>query len=103
MSDFSPQLNGQFFHLVFSTKFYGRIMSMTAKSSVDSVRLDMIAEVSIPLPPFPEQRVIATALSDMDALLAGLDCLIAKKRDLKQAAIQQLLTGQIRLPGFQGE
>ncbi len=38
----------------------------------------------------------------MDALLAGLDRLIAKKRDLKQAAMQQLLTGQTRLPGFQG-
>ena len=51
----------------------------------------------------PEQRAIAAALSDVDALLAGLDRLIAKKRDLKQAAMQQLLTGQTRLPGFQGE
>jgi type I restriction enzyme S subunit len=43
---------------------------------------------------------IAAALSDVDALLGGLDRLIAKKRDLKQAAMQQLLTGQTRLPGF---
>ena len=50
-----------------------------------------------------EQRAIATALSDVDALIAGLDKLIAKKRDLKQAAMQQLLTGQTRLPGFSGE
>jgi type I restriction enzyme S subunit len=50
-----------------------------------------------------EQRAIATALSDVDALLAALDRLIAKKRDLKQAAMQQLLTGQTRLPGFTGE
>lgn len=50
-----------------------------------------------------EQRAIAAALSDVDALLAGLDRLIAKKRDLKQAAMQQLLTGQTRLPGFHGE
>ncbi len=49
-----------------------------------------------------EQRAIATALSDVNALLAGLDRLIAKKRDLKQAAMQQLLTGQTRLPGFSG-
>ena len=48
-----------------------------------------------------EQRAIAGALSDVDALLAKLDALIAKKRDLKQAAMQQLLTGQTRLPGFQ--
>lgn len=50
-----------------------------------------------------EQEAIAGALGDVDALLAGLDRLIAKKRDLKQAAMQQLLTGQTRLPGFRGE
>ena len=50
-----------------------------------------------------EQHAIATALSDADALLDGLDRLIAKKRDLKQAAMQQLLTGKIRLLGFEGE
>ena len=55
------------------------------------------------LPPLPEQRAIATALSDVDALLDGLDRLIAKKRDLKQAAMQQLLTGQTRLFSFHGE
>lgn len=57
----------------------------------------------IALPPNEhEQRAIATALSDIDALIAGLEQLIAKKRDLKQAAMQQLLTGQTRLPGFSG-
>jgi type I restriction enzyme S subunit len=50
-----------------------------------------------------EQDAIATALNDVDALLTGLDGLIAKKHDLKQATMQQLLTGQTRLPGFQGE
>jgi type I restriction enzyme S subunit len=50
-----------------------------------------------------EQQAIAAALSDVDALLGGLDRLIAKKRDIKQAAMQQLLTGQTRLPGFSGE
>lgn len=59
--------------------------------------------VLIPVPPVHEQHEIAAALSDVDELLVGLDRLIAKKRDLKQAAMQQLLTGQIRLPGFQGE
>ena len=50
-----------------------------------------------------EQRAIATALSDVDALLGALERLIAKKRDLKQASMQQLLTGQTRLPGFQDD
>lgn len=58
----------------------------------------------IPLPSDPQERLtIAAALSDVDALLATLDQLIAKKRDLKQAAMQQLLTGQTRLPWFSGE
>ena len=57
----------------------------------------------MPPPDLPEQRAIATALSDVDALLGGLDRLIAKNRDLKQAAMQQLLTGQTRLPSFHGE
>jgi len=54
-------------------------------------------------PTVREQRAIAEALSDVDELLGGLDRLIAKKRDLKQAAMQQLFTGQTRLPGFHGE
>jgi type I restriction enzyme S subunit len=56
-----------------------------------------------PVPPLPEQRAIAGALSDVDALIGELDQLIAKKRDLKQAAMQHLLTGQKRLPGFHKE
>ncbi|MDB6173799.1 MAG: hypothetical protein JWL59_3110 [Chthoniobacteraceae bacterium] len=59
--------------------------------------------VVAPVPPVPEQRAIAEALSDVDELLGGLDRLITKKRDLKQAAMQQLLTGQSRLPGFHGQ
>jgi type I restriction enzyme, S subunit len=62
-----------------------------------------LSAIALPFPPVSEQRAIAKALSDVDALLGALDRLIAKKRDLKQAAMQQLLTGQTRLPGFHGE
>ena len=59
---------------------------------------------TFPVPPTSvEQRAIAEALSDVDNLLKSLDRLIAKKRDLKQATMQQLLTGETRLPGFCGE
>ena len=57
----------------------------------------------VPAPPLPEQRAIAGALSDVDALLGAQEALLAKKRDLKAAAMQQLLTGETRLPGFTGE
>ena len=50
-----------------------------------------------------EQEAIAEALSDADALIESLDQLLAKKRHLKQGAMQELLTGKKRLPGFSGE
>lgn len=59
-----------------------------------------VLEQPIPFPPLAEQRAIAEAVSDADALVESLDALIAKKRDMKQAAMQQLLTGGTRLPGF---
>ena len=55
------------------------------------------------LPPLAEQLTIAGCLSDFDTLINCLDQLIAKKSDIKQAAMQELLTGQQRLPGFSGE
>jgi type I restriction enzyme S subunit len=65
--------------------------------------IGITAQLDLPIA-FPrlitEQRAIATVLSDVDALLAKIDQLITKKRDLKQASMQQLLTGQTRLPGF---
>ncbi len=61
-----------------------------------------LSAIWIAVPPKPEQRAIAEALSDVDGLLAALEALIAKKRAIKQAAMQQLLTGKTRLPGFSG-
>jgi len=79
---------------------------VTARASYTTRALTNGRALSMALiakPPLPEQRAIATALSDVDALLDGLDRLISKKRDVKQAAMQQLLTGKTRLPGFEGE
>lgn len=67
------------------------------------INLGPISDIRLPIPSLTEQRAIAAALNDVDALVDGLERLIAKKRDLKQAAMQQLLTGQTRLPGFSGE
>ena len=62
-----------------------------------------LRQILTALPKLPEQRAIAGALTDVDALIGALDSALAKKRDLKQAAMQQLLTGQTRLSGFSGE
>jgi type I restriction enzyme S subunit len=57
----------------------------------------------VAMPSLSEQHAIATTLRDVDALLGALERIIGKKRDLKLAAMQQLLTGQTRLPGFHSE
>ena len=72
-------------------------------TSIPQINNKHVKPLCFPLPPLPEQRAIAAALSDVDSLLGALERLLAKKRDLKQAAMQQLLTGQQRLPGFAGK
>lgn len=59
--------------------------------------------LELPMPDYEEQNAIAEVLSDVDGLIASLDALIAKKRAIKQATMQQLLTGKTRLPGFSGD
>lgn len=59
-----------------------------------------LSAIEIPVPPKTEQESIAAALSDIDALIANLEKLIAKKKAIKQGAMQELLTGKRRLPGF---
>jgi type I restriction enzyme S subunit len=93
--------NIQFLTYVLGQMHLNRLSEASAQPGLSVSKLLQL-KISIPRNE-AEQRAIATALSDVDALLGGLDRLIAKKRDLKQAAMQQLLTGQTRLPGFQGE
>jgi type I restriction enzyme S subunit len=73
-------------------------------ATINQITNKSFSSFRIPYPPCSKERdAIAGALADVDGLLSGLDRIIAKKRDLKQAAMQQLLTGQTRLPGFSGE
>ena len=71
-------------------------------TGVPQLTAPQVARYSVPVPPESEQRAIAEVLSDVDGLIQSLDALIAKKRAIKQAAMQQLLTGKTRLPGFSG-
>ena len=81
----------------------GLLANYVTQTSIAHLPRDKFVEVPMPVPPPPEQFAIAKALSDVNELLRVLAQFISKKRDLKQAAMQQLLTGQIRLPGFHGE
>jgi len=81
-----------------------RVQFSIESTGVPQLTAPQVARYAVAAPPdVKEQKTIATALSDVDALLEELDRLIAKKRDIKQAAMQQLLTGETRLPGFEGE
>ena len=71
-------------------------------STVQGISLDLLKKIHIALPSNREQQSIAAALSDVDELLSSLDRLIAKKKDVRLAAMQELLTGKTRLPGFSG-
>ena len=63
----------------------------------------ILKNIQIPFPSFPEQSSIATVLSDIDEYILSLERLITKKKAIKQGAMQNLLTGKIRLKGFEGE
>ena len=91
------------FYFFISYEQQKSIQGRTIQTGVPHINLGILREMPVRLPPFSEQRAIAEALSDVDGLLAALETLIAKKRVVKQAAMQQLLTGKTRLPGFSGE
>ncbi len=68
--------------------------------SMKNISKDSFLAILVPKPVFKEQKKIAIALSDADALIVGLEQLIAKKQAIKTATMQQLLTGRTRLPQF---
>ncbi len=100
-----PKYSSEFIaHYSKSAAFQSEIELHSLQSAIPrKINLGPISYVKILIPPQSEQLAIATALSDIDTLLAKMDTLIAKKRNIKQATMQQLLTGQTRLPGFSGE
>lgn len=78
-----------------------QIDSFQAGGNREGLNFGQIRSMKFPLPPTrAEQEAIAGALSDADALIESLEQLVAKKRQIKHGTMQQLLTGQKRLPGF---
>ena len=93
-----------FLYYIFNSKnFRLKVRETAAGTKVKHTSPTKLLEIATPLPPLPEQKAIAQTLSDVDALIASLDKLIAKKRNIKTGTMQQLLTGKTRLPGFGGE
>lgn len=75
----------------------------TGTTSVAAIYTRDLLTLPVVVPPAKEQQAIAAALSDADGVVAGLERVIAKKRLIKQGAMQDLLTARRRLPGFSGE
>ena len=101
----SPHINREYlYQFLRQDSLFQYVESLSQRSSGQTgIEMPALKNYPFPFPPLPEQRAIATALSDVDALIASFDKLIAKKRDIKQATMQQLFTGKTRLPGFGGE
>lgn len=91
------------FQMMLSDRFQKTLADYSSGSTAKGIQRRKLEQLVVALPPLSEQRAIAAALSDIDSLLEAIDRIIAKKRDLKQAVTQQLLTGETRLRGFHGE
>jgi type I restriction enzyme S subunit len=89
-----------FYYLLTSSEQQERIRQNTIQTGVPHINLGILRSIPVQRPPLREQEAIAEALSGADALVGSLEQLIAKKRHLKQGAMQELLTGKERLPGF---
>jgi len=85
------------FYILNRNKYY---LSFDDGAKQTNLRRQDVLSCPILVPPKTEQTAIANALSDVDNLIAALETLIAKKSAIKTAAMQQLLTGKKRLPGF---
>lgn len=81
---------GLYIYYYFSNNFYKRVQRLSAKNSVDSVRMEMIADMPIPLPPLPEQQKIAEVLSTWDKAIQETDAIIKKLEDRNKALANKL-------------
>ena len=86
-----------------SGRSFFRSVAAGSTGSMPKISGEKLRQMPVPVPTKAEQEAIAEALSDADALIESLEQLLVKKRQLKQGAMQELLTGKKRLPGFSGE
>jgi len=95
---------GYFLQQILTPRGQRQIQDAMAGNAITRLTLEKINKLLFPAPSTKaEQEAIAEALSDADALIESLEQLLAKKRQIKQGAMQELLTGKKRLPGFGGE
>ncbi len=106
MYDFTDELNAHYFYHTFSKLFYKRVMAMTAKTSVDSVRLEMIADMEIPCPDIKEQKKIGAYFDNLDNLITLHQRKYDKLKNIKKSMLEKMFPKngetkpEIRFDGF---
>ena len=100
ISDFNPILSPRFFFEYFRLNFIRQARRYSAKTSVDSVRMEMIADMTVPLPPLEEQAAIARILSAAEDEIHSLEQRLSSLQEQKRYLLNNLVTGAIRLPQF---
>lgn len=95
-------LKNYIFYLFHTENYKNYINNILAGSSINNLKPVDIELFELNIPTLSEQSAIVSVLSDIDELIENLDKLIEKKRLIKQGAMQELLTGKRRLPGFSG-
>jgi len=90
MYDFSDELYSKYFYHYFSKNFYRRVMAMTAKTSVDSVRLEMIADMDIVVPIREEQEKIGQYFDDIDSLITLHQRKCEELQNIKKFMLQNM-------------
>lgn len=99
MFDFSEEITAKYFYYYFSNHFYDRVMAMTAKTSVDSVRYEMIADMDIALPKVKEQMAISAYFDRLDHLITLHQRELEETKTHKKTLAKLLLTGIVRVQG----
>ena len=109
MFDFSNEIIAKYFYYYFSNNFYDRVMAMTAKTSVDSVRYEMIADMDIVLPKVQEQKDICIMFEKLDNLITFYQRKYDKLNKIKKSMLEKMFpkngsnVPEIRFKGFTGD
>lgn len=90
MTDFSDEISGEYFFYFFSNFFYERAIKMSAKATVDSVRLDMIADMQLKFPPLAEQKAIAAYFKSLDTLIQLIEKKNESLKQIKSACLDKM-------------
>ena len=90
INEFNKEVNGKYIFYFFSTHFYERVIRLSAKNSVDSVRREMVTKMKIKIPSFKEQIKIANVIGEFDKKISQIDTKLEEMKQFKKGLLQQM-------------